>query len=110
MGSTTRSVAFAAVIGATLVLVSGAAAQDRTRIVQNPPPQGRYAIYFGPFARADVYLLDTQTGKIWRPVTYTDIVSDPEVWVAQDRVDDRQQMKEWVERQRFKPGASRGSQ
>ena len=32
---------------------------------------GRYQIFFSPHARADVYLLDKETGKIWRPVTLT---------------------------------------
>jgi len=100
----TRSFAvFAVAVVATLLLIGGSSAEDQKRIVQNPLPQGRYVIYFGPFARADVYLLDTQTGKVWKPVTYTNIVGQPEVWVAKDRIDDQQQSKEWIEHQQMEP-------
>ena len=33
---------------------------------------GRFAIVFGPFMRADLFLLDTHTGRIWRNVVNKD--------------------------------------
>lgn len=32
---------------------------------------GKYQLFFSPLARADVYLVDTETGKIWKPITIT---------------------------------------
>ena len=96
-------IASAAFLGIALALASGASAQDRGGLaVQNPPPQGRYAIYFGPFGRADVYLLDSETGRLWKPVTFTDVAGAPEVWVPQDRLDNPQQMIEWADRHGLK--------
>lgn len=56
---------------------------------------GRYQILFGPFARADVYLLDTETGKVWHPVTFTDVAEQPEVWMPQEKIDNNQQWQVW---------------
>ncbi|MCC6498580.1 MAG: hypothetical protein IT193_20250 [Propionibacteriaceae bacterium] len=49
---------------------------------------GRYQIIFNPSGiRADTFLLDTQTGKIWRPTKYTDLRGEPTAWVYEDRLD-----------------------
>jgi hypothetical protein len=53
---------------------------------------GRYQLFFSPHARADVYLVDTETGQVWKPITITNArdtnlkSSAPEVWVYQDRI------------------------
>jgi hypothetical protein len=63
---------------------------------------GRYQIFFSPHARADVYLVDTETGQIWKPITITNAQdtnfkgSTPEVWVYQDRVDNEQEFDVWM--------------
>jgi hypothetical protein len=57
---------------------------------------GRYQIVFGNFARADVYLLDTQTGKIWERTEFVDVAQKPEVWVFQERIDNKEALYEWV--------------
>lgn len=62
---------------------------------------GRYQIFFSPHARADVYLVDTETGKIWKPVTITNATdpylgSAPEIWVYQDRIDNAQEFSAWL--------------
>ena len=76
---------------------------------QSPPARlaggncnaGRYQIFFSPHARADVYLLDTETGKIWRPVTITNASDSnlsgapPEIWLYQERVDTETEFKVW---------------
>jgi hypothetical protein len=62
---------------------------------------GRYQIFFSPHARADVYLVDTETGRIWRPVTVNNATDDnfktpPELWVYQDRVDNEKEFNSWM--------------
>ncbi len=62
---------------------------------------GRYQLFFSPHARADVYLVDTETGKIWKPITIsnakdTNLKSAPEVWVYQERVDSEQDFDAWM--------------
>ncbi len=57
---------------------------------------GRYQLFFSPHARADVYLVDTETGQIWKPITINNaqdenFSSAPEVWVYQKRVDSEQE-------------------
>jgi len=63
---------------------------------------GRYQIFFSPHARADMYLVDTETGKIWKPVTITNArdtnmdTAAPQVWVYQDRIDNEQEFDVWI--------------
>ncbi|MGB7585706.1 MAG: hypothetical protein WBM11_12735 [Terriglobales bacterium] len=62
---------------------------------------GRYQMFFSPHARADVYLVDTETGKIWKPITITNATDTnlkgaPEVWVYQDRVDNEPEFNVWM--------------
>ena len=62
---------------------------------------GKYQLFFSPLARADVYLVDTETGKIWKPITITNakdtnLKSAPEVWVYQERVDSEQDFDVWM--------------
>lgn len=78
-----------------MATTEGALAQGRNTIVQNPQPQGRYAIYFSPFENGGVYLLDTETGKIWKNVIYAGFHGAPDVWMTQDRVDNQRQILEW---------------
>ena len=69
---------------------------------------GRFVIYFSPHARADVYLVDTKTGRIWKPVTYTDVAGNPEVWMPQTRIDSNEELRAWLEMQKLKPGTGKG--
>jgi hypothetical protein len=63
---------------------------------------GRYQLFFSPHARSDVYLVDTETGQVWKPVTITNARdlnlkgSAPEVWVYQDRVDNENEFDLWM--------------
>ena len=62
---------------------------------------GRYQLFFSPHARADVYLVDTETGRIWKPVTISNakdenLNSAPELWVYQERVDNEQEFDVWM--------------
>jgi hypothetical protein len=60
---------------------------------------GRYQIFFGPHARADIFLLDTQTGKVWVRTTITDAKGTPDLWLAQDRIDSDEEFAAWSKRQ-----------
>lgn len=62
---------------------------------------GRYQLFFSPHARADVYLVDTETGLIWKPITIsnardTNLQAPPEVWVYQERVDNEKDFDLWM--------------
>lgn len=61
---------------------------------------GRYQIFFSPHARADAYLVDTSTGKVWSPVTYTDIQDSPQVWKHQERIDSFEDFILWAREQK----------
>jgi hypothetical protein len=65
----------------------------------------RYQIFFGPHARADQYLVDTTTGRIWQKTSYTDLVGEPEVWLPLTRVDNDADFNAWVKKQTVKPKA-----
>jgi hypothetical protein len=81
------------------------APQTKTTPKAEATPQthvGRYQLFFSPHARADVYLVDTETGQIWKPITITNArdtnlkSSAPEVWVYQERVDNEQEFDVWM--------------
>jgi hypothetical protein len=40
--------------------------------------------------------LDTETGKIWQRIQYTDLEDDPEVWMIMDRIDSKEDFWRWV--------------
>ncbi len=91
-------------IGKTIVIlslvllvleISLAAEQDTTAEVE------RYQIFFSPIARADAYLVDTKTGKVWTNIQYTDVQGQPRVWVYQEKIDSKEEFKQWLEQQKF---------
>jgi hypothetical protein len=57
---------------------------------------GRYVMFSNPNVRADLFMIDTQTGRIWTRVAYTDLEGEPEVWQIQDRVDNPDELRAWV--------------
>jgi len=63
---------------------------------------GRYQVVFSPNARADTFMIDTETGKIWQFVTFTDIEGDPHVWRPVVRVDSDSELSVWASHQTFK--------
>jgi hypothetical protein len=60
---------------------------------------GRFQIVLNPTYRRDIFLLDTQTGKIWVRTEITYFEGDPDIWIAQDRADNTQEFGEWAKRQ-----------
>jgi len=57
--------------------------------------QGRYQIVINPAMRADTFLLDTHTGKIWEKVQMVDAQNEPRVWIYMDRIDSLKEQFEW---------------
>ncbi|MGA2752189.1 MAG: hypothetical protein ABSE53_00370 [Terracidiphilus sp.] len=72
--------------------------------VQDARP-ARFQIFINPNVRADTFLLDTETGRVWSPVVYTDLENGPQVWQIHDRVDSQSELYDWIERHRAKPKA-----
>lgn len=75
-----------------LALVGTAAAADippawAKKQTASAQTSQRYQIFFSPLNAMDVYLLDTQTGRVWIPTIFTDIKGTPTVWSEMDRVD-----------------------
>lgn len=64
---------------------------------------GRFQIIMNPHVRADTFLLDTQTGRIWQRAQYSELNGDPDAWVIMDRLDDADQMMAWARRKGVKP-------
>jgi hypothetical protein len=78
-------------------------AKQPTAVTAAPPQShvGKYQLFFSPLARADVYLVDTETGKIWKPITIsnakdTNLKSAPEVWIYQERIDSGRDFDIWM--------------
>ena len=56
------------VAGAACAQPAPQAGTTRTVPASPPPQQARFIVVFSPLARADTYLLDSQTGRIWQSV------------------------------------------
>ena len=56
---------------------------------------GRYQIVFSPLSRADTFLVDTQTGKIWQRTSFPFLVGEPEAWIYQTRLDNEREQAVW---------------
>ena len=77
------------------MLMSLCASADNTQ-------NGRYTIIISPNVRADTFLLDTQTGRVWKPVQVTDVVGEPVIWKVMDRADSDHQLLEWFKGHQLK--------
>ena len=47
----------------------------------------RYQIVFNPSARADIFLLDTVKGKVWRLTIFNDVEGNSSTWVPMEIID-----------------------
>lgn len=100
---------FAALVALLLcAFVVGRMSSLGTAKAQNAPSNaadrpGRYVIFYNPNVRADTFLLDTQSGRLWRHTTISNVVSDPEIWLAEVRVDTDAERSKWLSEQDFKP-------
>jgi hypothetical protein len=55
-----------------------------------------------PGMRADTFLLDTETGKVWVRTQITDVKGAQDVWLAQDKIDNDQEFAIWYAKQTAK--------
>jgi hypothetical protein len=69
---------------------------------------GRYQIIMRPNVRADTFLLDTQTGRIWIPVEYSNVKGQPTIWKYEERVDNQAGYEQWEMRQEPIPQTTSG--
>ena len=72
-----RLLAIAIVVGVTFAAALALAQSQRTVVPPQALPFQRFTIYQYANARADQYLLDTQTGRVWEMVADKDGV---EMW------------------------------
>lgn len=91
-----------AVFCISLLASLGTAAQDKAPERRAPDQYGRYVVTFSPFARADTFLVDTQTGKVWQLTKFSDLQGEPLVFKNLDRIDSDSQFEQWLKTQRFK--------
>lgn len=89
-------------LGAALLATGASFSQERTPAPRAPDQYGRFVVTFSPFARADTFLVDTQSGKVWQLTRYTDIQGDPLVFMPIERIDGDSQFETWLRRQRLK--------
>lgn len=76
--------------------------ENKILLLQNRPVVQRYQIVMPPqYSGMNLYLLDTQEGKIWQKTTYTDMEGDPSVWMEQDIIDSSGKigttLRQWLE-------------
>jgi|SRR6185437_10418542 len=84
-----------------------AVGQHPSAMAGSQPNSGRFQIIINPNIRADTFLLDTQTGKVWKPVTFTDVKGDPEVWRPENKFDNDAELAKWVLSQEPKDSATK---
>jgi hypothetical protein len=75
-----------AIIVALVAWTAPVAAQEQGQ-------KGRYTIIAGPIGGADVFLLDTQDGRVWRHVQ----ISGTDVWQFMYRLDNQADTKNFVD-------------
>lgn len=76
--------------------------QEPRPAAQPPANYGRFVIVFSPYARADTFLLDTQTGKTWQLAKYTDVLGEPLVWQYLSKFDNEADLLQWMIQQKTK--------
>jgi hypothetical protein len=93
-----------------LLLITGLSLRSQTPAKPQPSPQpslssasGRYQIVFNPSVRADTFLVDTETGKVWVRTTITNVKGTPDVWKFQERIDSTADEILWDQQQTFLP-------
>lgn len=62
----------------------------------NVPTGARYQVFFGPWARADAFLVDTTNGRVWRPTKFTGLEGDPDAWMYMTRIDNSADFDKWI--------------
>lgn len=57
--------------------------------------RGRYQLVINPEMRADTFLIDTETGRIWTKTRYVDLKNEPVIWELNDRADSDGELSRW---------------
>ena len=83
-------------LGCFLLGGSGQSQQATPRLLSDTAP--RFQIVMRNDVRADTFLLDTQMGRVWARTQFTDLASQPEVWICEDRIDDQQGLDQLIQR------------
>jgi len=76
--------------------------RDKKLPVQLETSAGRFQIIMNPEIRMDRFLLDTQTGRVWELAREVELQDEPRIWVVLPRIDNDQQMREWLATQHNK--------
>jgi hypothetical protein len=61
---------------------------------------GRFQIIVNPSVRADLFLLDTETGRIWQRTQISYIKGQPDAWLLQKKFDTEDDYLQWA---RYQP-------
>jgi hypothetical protein len=95
-----------------LIIASGAPVLALAQSAPAPPPtvkdfwpseqndNGRFRILFSPHARADTFLLDTQTGRVWQ---LKGLNGEPAAWSPMTRLDSSQEQDAFARSHGVKP-------
>ena len=79
-------------LGLAIAVASEALAQESRSDLFSQQP-GRYQIVINPQARADTFLLDTATGRVWQLIKYGDLNGEPPAWQLMKRIDNDLDLK-----------------
>lgn len=74
------------IIGFLLVAPIAALGQDSRSDLFSQQP-GRYQIVFNPSVRADTFMIDTATGRVWQRTNFPSLNGEPDAWNLMVRLD-----------------------
>ena len=96
------------VVALLVIATQQTIAADQPPPDQSPPTTltGRYQIVFSPHMRADTFLLDTETGRVWSVVKFSELNGEPVVWEPMVRLDSEAEEIAWMAKIGFKPAPS----
>lgn len=85
----------------TLAAAQTKAPQPKVTLAQPQIQAGRYQMFVNTELGVNgTFLLDTQTGKLWHRVQFTDIAGQPFAWVPQLKFDSEQEVQAWASLQK----------
>ena len=93
------------VIAASFVFFLAGTLLGQERPVERPivSAPGRYQIVINPNVRADTWLLDTETGRVWTHSAVSDVKGSPTVWMIEPRFDSDDEFSQWAAKQPKRP-------
>jgi hypothetical protein len=91
-------------IGLASISLNAFAQEARSDLFSQQP--GRYQIIFNPQVRADTFMIDTATGRVWQMVKFTDLTDGPTVWQIMKRLDNEVDLINLINSKGIKPKES----